>query len=69
MGFHNSRFAIISARLNTLCDHIEEGVYITQKDCNARAADSIADETPIAIAGDKPALQQAPQMVGDVGLR
>jgi len=60
---------IIVTRLNALCDHVEKCVHIAQKNRDARAADTIADETPIAIAGDKPALQQAPQMVGDVGLR
>ena len=61
--------AIIVTSINTFCDHIEKDVHIIQKSCNARAADTVADEAPIAVARDKSAVQQASQVVGDVGLR
>ena len=60
---------IIVTRLDTLCDHVEKCVHITQKNRDARAADTVADEAPIAVARDKSAVQQASQVVGDVGLR
>ena len=61
--------AIIVTSINTFCDHIEKDVHIIQKSCNARAADTVADETSITVAGDKPTIQKTPEMVGDIWLR
>lgn len=67
--YYRSRSAKIVTHLNTLCDHIEKGVNIIQKGCNARTADAVADEASVAIAGHKSAIQKTSEMVGNVWLR
>jgi hypothetical protein len=68
-GYIRLSLAIVAARLNTLCDQFQKCVHIIQKSCNARAADTVADEASVAVACHKPTIQKTPEMVGNVWLR